>query len=165
MKENYLEKLEFNKIAEILSTFCITHSGKNIALNIEPSNISDKVKQTLAETNEAVSVLYKCGIPPIKEVSNNTEAIKILDTIKDSYNVIRPDIMVEVANKLYKKSVDPSIIENRFNCIDLMYQLSLYRILPESKEKAFLTDLNDMDELLRINDIYFRDNPINLDKL
>ena len=56
MKENYLEKLEFNKIAEILSTFCITHSGKNIALNIEPSNISDKVKQTLAETNEAVSI-------------------------------------------------------------------------------------------------------------
>ena len=101
MKENYLEKLEFNKIAEILSTFCITHSGKNIALNIEPSNISDKVKQTLAETNEAVSVLYKCGIPPIKEVSNNTEAIKILE----SYGVLSAKFLLNLAN-IFKTSED-----------------------------------------------------------
>ena len=101
MKENYLEKLEFNKIAEILSTFCITHSGKNIALNIEPSNISDKVKQTLAETNEAVSVLYKCGIPPIKEVSDNTEAIKILE----SYGVLSAKFLLDLAN-IFKTSED-----------------------------------------------------------
>lgn len=151
-------------------------SKEDISYTVNNSNaldcfIAETRNQHIPKTNLNQSWLSGfmtlSGLPKreIKSIYSYKEAIKILDTIKDSYNVIRPDIMIEVANKLYKKSVDPSIIENRFNCIDLMYQLSLYRILPESKEKAFLTDLNDMDELLRINDIYFKNNPINLDKL
>ena len=38
MKQEYLEKLEFNKILEILSGFCKTNLGKNTALELLPSS-------------------------------------------------------------------------------------------------------------------------------
>lgn len=79
MKENYLEKLEFNKIAEILSTFCNTYLGKNLALTLTPSKNIEEVKNMLKETNEAVSILYKCGNLNIPEISDITEYIKILE--------------------------------------------------------------------------------------
>ena len=37
--------------------------------------------------------------------------------------------------------------------------------MPESKETAYLTQLQDWEELLHLNDQYFRDNPMQLDKL
>ena len=36
MDQKYLEKLEFNKIKEILSSFAITYLGKDLALNLSP---------------------------------------------------------------------------------------------------------------------------------
>ena len=80
MKENYLEKLEFNKITEILSTFCNTYLGKNLALTLTPSKDIEEVKNMLEETNEAVSILYKCGNLTISEIFDITEYIKVLES-------------------------------------------------------------------------------------
>ena len=38
MNTNHLEKLEYNKILENLSSFCTTKSGKNLANKLLPSN-------------------------------------------------------------------------------------------------------------------------------
>lgn len=151
-------------------------NGEDVSYTVNNMNaldcfIAETRNQHIPKTNLNQSwisgFMTLSGLPKreIKAIYSYKEAIRILDTIKDSYNVIRPDIMIDVGTRLYKKSINPIEIENRFNCIDLLQQLALYRTLPESKEKAFLTQLNDRDELLRINDIYFRDNPINLDKL
>ena len=42
--DNNLRKLEFNKILEILKSYCITDIGKTLALTLLPSNNVQKVK-------------------------------------------------------------------------------------------------------------------------
>lgn len=53
MKKNYLEKLEFYRILEILSTFCCTFIGKSYALNLYPSNNRKVVEDALQETRRS----------------------------------------------------------------------------------------------------------------
>ena len=50
MNTNFLEKLEFYKIVEMVSNFCITQQGKELASNLVPSNEKAKVEQLLQET-------------------------------------------------------------------------------------------------------------------
>ena len=44
MNSYYLNKLEYNKILEILSNFCTTFIGKRLCLELLPSNDKNKVK-------------------------------------------------------------------------------------------------------------------------
>ena len=50
MHNKSLEKLDYYKILDILSNFCITSIGKDIAKNLQPSNNKDTVLNTLSET-------------------------------------------------------------------------------------------------------------------
>ena len=68
MNSNCLEKLEYNKILNILSTFCLTYIGKNLSLNLLPSYNKLEVKNMLEETNEATKCLYKASTPPFCEI-------------------------------------------------------------------------------------------------
>lgn len=76
----YLEKLEYNKILEILSNYAITYLGKELCLNLTPSNNVQNVKNMLKETEEAVNLLYRCNTPPISEIANNTINIKTIES-------------------------------------------------------------------------------------
>ena len=97
MRNIYLEKLEFNQITKILATFCITDLGKNLALELMPSNNIETVKQYLSETEEAVSLLYKAGIPPINIIAKDySESIKILE----SYGTLSAKSLLNLANIL-----------------------------------------------------------------
>ena len=53
MNNNYLEKLEFYKIIETLSSFCHTYIGKQFALNLLPSNKKEEVENLLQETRRS----------------------------------------------------------------------------------------------------------------
>lgn len=70
MKNIYLEKIEFNKIVDILSSFAITSIGKKRCMNIYPLNNKDKIEKNLAETTEALSLIYRKGNAPIFELHN-----------------------------------------------------------------------------------------------
>ena len=59
----YLEKLEFYKILDIVSKFCITDLGKVLALQLRPSNQKDEVEKLLQETNEALIMSYRNNFP------------------------------------------------------------------------------------------------------
>ena len=96
MKKIYLEKLEYNQIIKILSTFCITDLGKTLALSLTPSDDKKIVKHSLSETEEAVSLLYKSGTPPINKISDNTENMKILE----SYGTLSAKSLLNLANIL-----------------------------------------------------------------
>lgn len=50
MNSNYLEKLEFYKIREIVSSFCVTNQGKALASKLVPSNQVNEVEKLLQET-------------------------------------------------------------------------------------------------------------------
>lgn len=45
MEKKYFEKLEFNKIQEILESFAVTFIGKNLALNLVPLNTKNEIEK------------------------------------------------------------------------------------------------------------------------
>lgn len=96
MNTKYLEKLEFNKICNILKNFAITYFGKELSLNLLPiSNIKDAIK-ALQQTTEASNLIYRKGNPPISEISNISEHLKRLE----SYTSLSSKQLLDLANIL-----------------------------------------------------------------
>ena len=93
---NYLEKLEYNKILEKLSSYAITYLGKTLCLNLLPSNNKEEVKHMLKETEEAVNLLYRCNTPPISEIAENTKNLKTIE----SYGTLSIKSILELTNIL-----------------------------------------------------------------
>ena len=77
MKQKYLEKLEYNKILEILSTFSKTYIGKEKSLNLIPSN---NVEYLLEQTYEAYNLICRNGSLPLSAIDNIDILIKNLES-------------------------------------------------------------------------------------
>lgn len=92
----YLEKLEYNKILNILSNYCITYLGKALCMQLLPSNNKKDVENMLKETEEACNLLYRCNTPPISEISDNTKNLKTIE----SYGVLSIKSILELTNIL-----------------------------------------------------------------
>lgn len=111
------------------------------------------------------------GIPKrnLKSLFNYKQSLKILKSIDEQFDQATPDSLFNVACKLYpNKGLDSHSydeIVNRFRCIDLDYQLYMYRTMPEAIDTVFLEQVNDPEALKNINDQYFSQNPILLEKL
>ena len=73
-----LEKLEFYKIQNILSTFCNTDVGKISCKNLQPSYSVEKVKHLLSETKEACNIINILSTPKFNNITNIDIEIKIL---------------------------------------------------------------------------------------
>ena len=100
MNKTYLEKLEYNKILEILSNFCHTYIGKELALNLLPSFSKEQVKVYLSETSEAISLIQRASIPPISEIDDITFYLKALE----SSNAISAKALLSICNILEMSS-------------------------------------------------------------
>lgn len=127
MNSNCLEKLEYNKILNILSTFCLTYIGKNLSLNLLPSYNKLEVKNMLEETNEATKCLYKASTPPFCEIEDITVYLKILDsqgtlTAKALLDLAR---ILELSDKLKKYFNQDFIIKDEFPILN-SYFSALY---------------------------------------
>lgn len=94
MNKNYLNKLEYNKILEKLSTYCHTFIGKEQALNLMPSSDKSKVTHFLSETNEACSLISRNSTPPISEIDDIGIYIKLLE----SASSISAKALLSIAN-------------------------------------------------------------------
>jgi hypothetical protein len=104
----------------------------------------------------------------IKAPCSYREAINILKHIEGNYSVVTPDALYNAMVDIAKKPVllQREEIHSRFYCIDLDYQMKLYREMPESLEFSFLTDLNNPQALYDINNKYFnRANQVDFYKL
>lgn len=77
--KNCYHKLEYDKILQILSNYCKTDIGKDISLNLEPSNNKLVVKHLQAETTEAVNLVAKLGNSPIYFLPNINLWLKYLE--------------------------------------------------------------------------------------
>lgn len=75
-----LEKLEFNKICEILKKYVITYIGKNYAKNLKPFNNQNEAIKAQKQTTEASTLLYRKGSIPISEIEDITSHIKKLNS-------------------------------------------------------------------------------------
>lgn len=96
MNQFYLNKLEYNKILENLSSYCHTYIGKEKVLQLVPSNNTDTVKRTLSETAQAVSLMERNGTPPLSEIENIGVYIKMLE----SSNTLSAKALLDICNIL-----------------------------------------------------------------
>lgn len=75
-----LEKLEFNKICEILENFCITYIGKDYAKTLKPFLLKQEIEKAQKQTTEASILIYRKGSAPILEIEDITTHIKKLES-------------------------------------------------------------------------------------
>lgn len=104
MNSKYLNKLEYNKILDILSTYCKTYIGKDICFNLIPCTEKEKVQKLLDETNEAISLRYKKGTPPISSIENINVWLKSLDgnVILSSKALLELARILKISRELYE---------------------------------------------------------------
>ncbi len=145
---NYLGKLEYNKILEKLSTYAITYLGKNLSLNLSPSNNKEKVQNMLKETEEAVNLLYRCNTPPISEIADNTINIKTIE----SYGTLSIKSILELANILsisesLKKYFYADYIDtNEFLCLENTFSKLYSNTSITEKISNCIIDENTIDD-------------------
>ena len=145
---NYLEKLEYNKILEKLSNYAITYLGKTASLALLPSNNKNQVQNMLEETEEAVNLLYRCNTPPISEIADNTINIKTIE----SYGVLSIKSILELANILnisedLKKYFSADYIDtNEFLCLENIFSKLYSNTSITSEISRCIIDESNIDD-------------------
>ena len=79
MQDKYLNKLEYNKILDILTTFTKTIYGKKLCLELKPFTKRETVFKKLSETKEAIELISLKGNIPIHELEDASIYIKTLE--------------------------------------------------------------------------------------
>jgi len=85
MNYKALEKLEFNKIREILCNFAVTYIGKNLSNELMPLHTKKEISKAQSQTSEALTLLYRLGSVPISDIADLTIHLKHLEN-SDSLN-------------------------------------------------------------------------------
>ncbi len=75
-----LEKLEFNKICNILKSYTITYIGMDLAENLKPLSTKKEIEKAQKQTTEASTLLYRKGSIPVSEIEDITPHIKKLNS-------------------------------------------------------------------------------------
>jgi len=121
MNLKYLNKLEYNKILEILEGFAKTYLGKEKCKNLVPSN---NVSYLLDQTYQAVNLIYRNGSLPLASIPNITISIKNLES---NFSLIPSDLL-EIASILKTSRELKEYISLDTENIDLLveYFNSLY---------------------------------------
>jgi len=70
-----IEKLQFDRVREILSRFCRCALGERLALRIRPSRDLQRVRTWLAQTAEMVDTLIQFGLPPFGGITDVTASM------------------------------------------------------------------------------------------
>lgn len=107
MNNNCLEKLEFNKIKELLATFSCTYLGKEYCKKLLPNNIKENVKYTLKETQEAVNLISRNSCPSFYDIADISIHLKNLEI----NNTLSTKSLLELTN-IFKLSQE---LKNYFN--------------------------------------------------
>ncbi len=75
-----LKKLEYDKILENLSKYCVTYKGRKLVEELLPSSSYKEVQNLLNETFEAVNLSYRNSMPIFYEIQNIDIELKILES-------------------------------------------------------------------------------------
>lgn len=96
MEEKFFEKLEFNKIREIVSNYAITFLGKDMALSLFPLKNKQEIEKALKQNFEAETLIYRKGNLPIFEIQNIKPYLKNIE----SKNILLCKQLLELADIL-----------------------------------------------------------------
>lgn len=159
ISEITLEKLEFYKVLDFISKFCITETGKQSVLNIKPNDsvfIAVREGETVTVAKE---LLIEFDIPPIEYLPNLYDSISI-SSIEGS--VLEPKKIIDiyklavisrkVAIYLKPDKINTYLYELRESLfVDKVFEHSVNKILTENgevKENAS-TKLQDIRNQIR----------------
>ncbi len=147
MLQKYLNKLEYDKIVDLVSNYCSTYIGQNFATSMLPSNDSDLVKTKLSETNLALILLFRKGEPSFSSITNIEVYIKNLE----SYNTISAKALLDVAHVLQTSRLlheyffaDDSFDLSEFSLLENYFSMLYYN---ENIEKNILRSIIDEDTI------------------
>ena len=146
MQTTYLEKLEFNKIKNTLSSYAQTNNGKKMCLDLYPSSNKEKVQKALDETTEAVVLIYRKGNLPLETIGDISTYILNLK----NQNFLSSKALLELATLLKtSKILKNYYFEKELNQTDSLtnYFDHLYTN-PSIEEKIFsaIIDENTFDD-------------------
>lgn len=66
MEEKIIKTLEFDKVLNIVSDYCVLHKTAENVKNLCPTSVFDECRLKIAETSEAFELLYKGGVSEIE---------------------------------------------------------------------------------------------------
>lgn len=143
MNENYLNKLEYNKILELLAMQSVTYLGKELCLRLLPTFKESRVTKLLQETSEGCNLMVRKGILPLYDIPDITLYIKNLESssaltskgLLDVAKVLK--VSRELKEYFYK---DENFDLSNFSILD-GYFSSLYSNI--SVEKQILSSIID----------------------
>lgn len=137
-----LEKLEFNKICEILKEFCITYIGKNYASNLQPLSSKSEILKAQKQTTEATILLYRKGSIPVSEIEDITPHIKKLNSslFLSAKQLLDLAQILKIATNLKDYFFSTDIDMSEFTNLDGLFN-NLYT--NPSIEKAIFTAIID----------------------
>ena len=166
MNANYLNKLEYFKILETLSTFATTYIGKNMCLNLLPSNKQDDVKNRLLETDEAVKVLYRSSTPPLSEIADNTINLKTLESFGTLSLKSLLDItdILKIADSLKKYFYTDYIVQEDFEILNSIFSLLYSNSSIIKKIDTCILDENTLNDNASSNLLSIRKKQRNLEQ-
>lgn len=166
MNANYLNKLEYFKILETLSTFATTYIGKNMCLNLLPSNKKDDVKNILLETDEAVKVLYRSSTPPLSEIADNTINLKTLESFGTLSLKSLLDItdIFKIADSLKKYFYTDYIVPDDFEILNSIFSLLYSNSSIIKKIDTCILDENTLNDNASSNLLSIRKKQRNLEQ-
>lgn len=145
MNENYLNKLDYYKILELLANYSVTYLGKELCLSLNPSFKQNRVTKLLQETLEACKLIVRKGPLPIFDIPNTSIYIKSLES---SYSLSSKGLL-DIAKilKLSRELKDYFYKDENFNLSDFPildgYFSSLYSNI--NVEKQILSSIIDED--------------------
>lgn len=147
MENKYLDKIEFNKVIEILSSFAITSIGKHYCLKTTPLTEKEKVQHLIQETTEAIILKYRKGNPPLTNIVDISAYIKILNSRSSLSSIALLHIahILKISRELKEYAESDFDISN-FNIIN-RYFYNLYSN-PKIESAIFsaILDENSIDD-------------------
>ena len=147
MEKKYLEKIEFDKIIEILSTFTITSVGKQYCKTLLPETNQEKVQHLVNETTEATILRYRKGAPPLVQIADISEYLKILQSNSaiSSVALLHTAHILKICREL-KEYLESDININDFKIINRYFNNLYSNPKIESAIFSAIIDENTIDD-------------------
>lgn len=148
MEKIYFEKLEFNKIREILNIFCTTYIGKDLALSLLPYSNKNDVLKAGKQTTEASILIYRKGNLPIYGIENISLHLKNLNSMIS----LNQKQLLDLANNLKTSRVLKEYFSNteidmsEFEALNGLFQNLYANINIENSIFSSIIDENTIDD-------------------
>ena len=143
------DKLEFNKILEILATFAKTYVGKKLINELVPSFDVIEVANRQAQTSCAIDMINKYGKPPVGEFNDVSLHLKKLsgDSILSAKEILDLAHVLKMSREVFSFFEEVSQnVHSDFNILKPMFNNLYFNLEIEKEIFSKIIDENTIDD-------------------